>query len=227
MNLNSILIVSDLEGCYAVEKFSETRCSGKALENSRKLHTLQLNILIQSIRSFNKKIALHVWDSHGCGGINKKEIDDVDNFIHHGKFNFINYLKENHIDAVFFDSAHAKNRTPCANLCHTMSSIRIKRYVLNGNEIGEIGLRSVMAGELDIPVFYVNGDDKACTEAKSIMPWIVTTVTKHSRGIQKIARIPCSEVFKLIREDVYIALKSAEKMRPRKYHKLILILNGN
>jgi D-aminopeptidase len=48
------------------------------------------------------------------------------------------------------------------------------------------------------------------------MPWIVTTVTKHSREIQKIARIPCDEVFKSIREDVDRALKSAEQMRPLK-----------
>ena len=214
MKINNIFIISDLEGAHSIKRFSQTRRQGPELERSRNIHTEQVNSLIRGIRSFNAAIGIHLWDSHGCGGINRQCLDTVESFLPPGRIHLLDYFKLNNIDALFFESAHAMSNTHNANLCHTMSSRTISKYFLNGAEIGEIGLRAAVAGSVNIPVLYLNGDDKACEEARAIMPWIITTETKKSIGLQNALDYPRDKVLEAIRLDAQQALLIVEKMLP-------------
>jgi D-amino peptidase len=213
MRVNNVFIISDLEGAHSVERFSQTRRPGPALENARRLHTGQVNAVIRGIRAFDPAVGIHLWDSHGHGGIDRRLLDPVEKFIPPGGFHLLDYFKSRKIDALFFESAHAMSRTPRANLSHTMSSRTISRYILNGAEIGEIGLRAIVAGAAGVPVFYLNGDDKACGEARLHMPWIVTTETKKSVGLQEARHAPRDKVLEAIGRDVYKCLQAAGEMR--------------
>jgi D-amino peptidase len=214
MPVQNLFIISDLEGAHSVTRFSQTRRPVSALERARHLHTAQVNAMVRGIREFNPQIRVHLWDSHGNGGICRDDLDDVYAFLPHGWIHLADYFKSQKIDALFFESAHAMSRTPHANLCHTMSSQRVKRYVLNGHDVGEIGLRSAIAGSVNVPVLYLNGDDKACAEAQAIMPWIVTTTIKISTGLQTAKELPRDAIMATIASDVARALQQFPASRP-------------
>jgi D-amino peptidase len=95
-----------------------------------------------------------------------------------------------------------------------MSSRTVKRYVLNGSDIGEIGLRAAIAGVANVPVLYLNGDDKACAEARAIMPWITITTTKISVGLQTAKELARDAVIATIVRDVGRALEQFQAARP-------------
>lgn len=207
MPVRNVFIISDLEGAHSVTRFSQTRSPGRALEKARRLHTEQANAMIRGIREFDPEIRVHVWDSHGHGGIDRDGLDDVHAFLPPGWLHLVDYFESQKIDALFFESAHAMGCTPRANLSHTMSSRKVLRYVLNGSDIGEIGLRAAIAGEANVPVSYLNGDDKACAEARAIMPWIITTTTKISISLQSAKELPRDTVMANIASDVAKALQ--------------------
>lgn len=85
------------------------------------------------------------------------------------------------VDAAFLLGYHAMAGTPGAILAHTWSndgqSLRI-----NGREMGEIGLCAAYAGWYGVPVVFVSGDDKACTEARSLLGDVETVVVKQGLG---------------------------------------------
>lgn len=214
MPIQNVFIVSDLEGAHSVTRFVQTRKPGTALENARCLHTEQVNAMLAGIRDYNCDIRIHVWDSHGLGGIHRSDLGPVHAFLPPGRIDLVDYFRRFCIDAICFESAHAKNHTPRANLCHTMSSRKIDRYIINGSDIGEIGLRAAIAGAAGIPTVYLNGDDKACSEARALMPWITTTTTKTGTGLQTADNLPRRVVLNAIKNDSCKAFQQIQNMHP-------------
>jgi D-amino peptidase len=91
-----------------------------------------------------------------------------------------------------------------------MSSRNIEYYSLNGRLIGEFGLRASIAGELGVPTIYLTGDDKACLEAKKLIPEIVITETKRGKGWESAISRDIKEVHEAMGHDVQEALTRAE-----------------
>lgn len=64
-------------------------------------------------------------------------------------------------------------------LNHTHSK-RVKKIVLNGKEIGEIGMSVIYALACGVNPVFICGDDKAVQEAKSHLPGIEGVIVKNS-----------------------------------------------
>ena len=109
-------------------------------------------------------------------------------------------------DALLFVGQHAMANTSNAHLCHTYSRRRISKVILNGCEIGEIGLGSGIAGYYGVPLAFLSGDDKAVAEARDLVPTVATATVKLGLSTSSCASVPREEAVRSIREGVELAL---------------------
>jgi D-amino peptidase len=109
--------------------------------------------------------------------------------------------------------AHARAGTPAGNLCHTMS-LGIRRYVLNGIEMGEIGLQAAIAGHYGVPFVFLAGDAHACREVEALIPGVVTVPVKIGISLHSaLARSP-EDAREMIRRGAEQALSAIGKVEP-------------
>lgn len=103
--------------------------------------------------------------------------------LENGKWRWMPGLNET-VDAFMVMGHHAKPGTEGSFLHHAQSldwaDIRI-----NGVSVGEIGIESCYAGNWNIPVIMVQGDEATCIEAEELLPGIVTAVVKHAVSYEK------------------------------------------
>lgn len=105
---------------------------------------------------------------------------------------------------------HAKDNTEDAVIAHTFSSRAYQWIKVNGVEIGEISLDAAVAGALGAPVIFVASDDKGVAEAKRLLPWAETVVTKQALGWNAaISKHP-----KRVEREIYDAARRAVERLP-------------
>lgn len=68
-------------------------------------------------------------------------------------------------DVAFFVGYHAKAGTAGAVLNHTMFPQMLHKILINGTEVGEMGINAGLAKHHNVPVGLVTGDDKTSAEA--------------------------------------------------------------
>ncbi|MFX0098513.1 MAG: M55 family metallopeptidase [Candidatus Hodarchaeota archaeon] len=213
--LSNIFILTDLEGVSGVTRFEQSREAGPLKEEAMGLLTKEVNALIRGINDLDPGINIHVWDGHGSGGIHQGDLLPVKKYLpHSGRLNMVKYFRENGIQALLFAGQHAMSFTFNGNLCHTMSSRAVEYYTLNGELVGEFGLRAAIAGEIGVPTIYIAGDDKACEEARKLIPNIVTTVTKVGTGRESADCVPPEKVYEMLHDDVQVALSRFNEIKP-------------
>ena len=67
----------------------------------------------------------------------------------------------------------------------------ISRVLVNGQELGTIGIHAALCGAQKVPVALVSGDNHACAEAEVLLPGVRTCTTKWGFGFQAAKlRIP-------------------------------------
>jgi D-amino peptidase len=119
-------------------------------------------------------------------------------------------------EAMIFLSYHSMSLTPGGTLAHSYNSRQIQRMWLNGREAGEIAVDAAIAAEYNVPVVMVSGDDKACAEARSWLPGVVTCQTKKGTGPQSADLLPVEESRRLIKQKTQEALAKRTEIRPIK-----------
>ena len=70
-----------------------------------------------------------------------------------------------------------------AVLCQTLAP-SIQRVLINGQDLGTIGIHAALCGTQNVPVVLVSGDNHACAEAESLLPGVRTCTTKWGFGFQ-------------------------------------------
>jgi len=103
--------------------------------------------------------------------------------LENGKWRWMPGLNET-VDGFMVMGHHAKPGTEGAFLHHAQSldwaDVRI-----NGISVGEIGIESCYAGNWNIPVIMMHGDEAGCREAEQLLPGIVTAAVKHAVSYDK------------------------------------------
>ena len=182
-----IYIVTDLEGPAGVNMWVQTR-EGATPENlaAKHLLTAETNAAIDGILDANSDAEIIVMDGHGSGGLIFELLHPRAKYIMHGvrDAGYNSFADAALYDALMFVGQHAMAGTPAAPLCHTFSSRSIEYYKLNGQFIGETGYIAALFGYYNVPAIFLSGDDKACIEAKSHVPNIVTVPVKEGLGVQ-------------------------------------------
>ncbi len=204
-----VFFVTDLEGAAGVSNWSQTRVPGPKLQAARKLLTNEINSVVEGL--YRKAEALEllpdfkisVWDGHGHVGTVFEELDPRVTKYKQGDPRGCHGLyaqalgEDPPMDAVGFIGQHAMAGTG-GNLCHTYSSQRVSRYVLNGRDIGELGTRGLLAWSMGVPTVFVSGDDVACREGQDLVPGIVAVSVKRSLGVVEAESISPVESCQLL-----------------------------
>ena len=86
-------------------------------------------------------------------------------------------------DAAMLLGHPAKAGTWGAVLCQTLAP-SISRVLVNGQDLGTVGLHAALCGAQDVPVVLVSGDNHACAEAEALLPGVRTCTTKWGFGFQ-------------------------------------------
>ena len=127
--------------------------------------------------------------------------------------------------AAVFIGYHASAGTPNAILEHTWSG-RITEVKLNGISLPEAGLNALIAGDFNVPVVFISGDQAVCDQVRGLLGEIETVAVKKGIGAATLSLHP--EVSgQLIREGVERALRNLGKYKPYRLtppYRLVLTL---
>lgn len=114
------------------------------------------------------------------------------------------------IDALAIIGQHAMAGTINGFIDHTSDPKTLCRYMINGEEHGEMGQMTLYAGFYGIPLVYVSGDEACCDETHRLYPHAATTPTKRGTGWDTCELYAVDEVRANLRRDIAKALASID-----------------
>lgn len=207
-----IYILTDLEGVAGISKFEHCNTEGQYYLRSCDLLTEEVNAAVEGALAGGVDEVV-VWDGHGPGGINPEKIHYEAKLIS-GRNNIKYCGLDSSYDGMMIIGQHAMNRVEEGNLCHSYSSRGISRMLLNNQEIGEIGMRTIMAGFLDVPLILISGDDKACQEAKDLIEDVVTVPVKKGLSREDALSLSPEKSREEIKTKVKYAIENINRVEP-------------
>lgn len=210
-----ICIVTDMEGLAGLDHWDQ--CYAQADDAPEYLHGLA-----QLAADTNAAVAgcfdagateVVVWDGHGRNAqkaFTRVALDPRASLqrLEHGA-----PLRLVGLDAstagVVMVGQHAMAGTLHGFLDHTQSPHTICRFLIDGEEHGEMSQFALHAGAFGVPLLHVSGDEALCAEARRLFPWAATTATKRGTGWATCELYPVAAVRAQIRRDVAQAISRA------------------
>ncbi len=197
----NIYIMADMEGISGVYSNEQVTPNGSAqYQNACKLMINDINTCAKACKQagVNK---VYVRDCHACASnINYSDLSEYVDYCILGNTGTNRFAFIEECDAVILLGYHAMAGTHNAILEHSMSSKSIQNYKINGVLAGEIAIDSAIAGEYNKPIIMVSGDDKACAEAKAILPNVITCEVKKSLSSFGGMLLPPKQAYELIKK---------------------------
>lgn len=207
-----IYILTDIEGVAGVVDWEHGSPAGRYYDRSKRLLTQEVNAAIEGALEAGATEVV-VWDGHGPGGMDPELLHPAAKILFGRGFPKGLGLDAS-FDALFFVGQHAMNLTPDANLCHSYNSRGVHRMLLNGQEIGELGMRVILAGYFGVPVALVTGDDKTCAEARAMLEDVETVAVKQSTGRQSALCLSPAQAREAIKAGAKRALGRLADFKP-------------
>lgn len=212
-----VYVSVDMEGIAGIVLREQLKRGESLYEEARHLLTKEVNIVVESLLA-EGATEIIVKDAHGSG------FNFLVDQLHPQATYCFGALKVNQrfpgldtsFDAALLIGYHAKGGEEKAFSDHTMTSRGWQSVSLNGKQIGEIGLDSLLFGLHDVPVIMVSGDDKTCREAHDELGPIVTYETKQAFGRHAGLLKPPQRVYKEISEAIGNAIKRRSTCKPYK-----------
>jgi D-amino peptidase len=138
-----LYILTDIEGVAGVANFEDYSYStGRFYPLSRHLLTMEVNAAVEGALAAGADDIV-VLDGHGPGGINVEEIHPEAKLLHGTGYPPTLGLDQTY-DAMFFVGQHAMSHAERAGMAHTYSSRTVEHMLLNGERIGEFGMRTLL-----------------------------------------------------------------------------------
>lgn len=204
-----IFINTDLEGVSGFarrEYIASSLGRPDLIAEARKLLAGDVNACIAGCFRCGVE-AVTVRDGHAGGGnLKRSEVDDRADFID-GPMGNQRFSILRDYDAFIQLGVHSMANTHGGILEHTFNSSSIQNVWLNGERIGEIGILAKIAAEYEVPNILVTGDDKACAEARAILPEIISCEVKKGYSCYGGFFPPLSVTRKLIEEKTEEAIQ--------------------
>ena len=177
-----ILIVTDLEGAGGVNDADEQLLPGqRRYIESRRILIGEVNAAVEGARAAGASEVV-IWDGHdGSRTLSVDEIHSAAKLLQGRPTPADYYLSEKLYDGIIFIGQHAMAGTRNGVLAHSQS-FGVKRILINGHEVGEIGQVAAIAGYFAIPVIMLAGDDAACSELVALQPGTITVAVKRLAG---------------------------------------------
>jgi len=119
-------------------------------------------------------------------------------------------------EALILLGYHGMAQTKNALFAHSFSSATIQMMYLNGKPVGEIGIDASIAGEHNVPVVMVSGDDKTMNEAKEWISGVVTCQVKKGTSHLSGKCLTLKQSHDLIKMKTVQALEKRNSIKPVK-----------
>ena len=213
-----ILISADMEGISGIVAGEQVDSrSGKEFEWARELMTQEVNYAIEGAFDGGAKEVI-VNDSHG--GMRNIIPDKL-----HPEATLISgSLKElsmvqglsNDVDGLFLVGYHGRRGTRGSILDHTYSGRVLRRLKINEVELGETGMNALVAGEFDVPVLLVTGDNTVCKEAGELLEGVYTVQVKEGLSRYAAHCLHPQKAGELIKQKAKEAVKDISGFEPFK-----------
>ncbi|MEO0269595.1 MAG: M55 family metallopeptidase [candidate division WOR-3 bacterium] len=176
-----VFISIDIEGIEGIVSLDHTRREGKDYEKARKWMTNHLLSVINSLKK-NGVEEIIVNDSHGdMSNILFDEIPENVRLITGNlkKLSMVEGVEG--CDAGIFLGYHSRAGSRGV-LDHTYFGRVIYEVRINDKPVGEFTINAYVAGNFDVPIIFLTGDDEVIKEARAIIPEIEYVITKEARG---------------------------------------------
>jgi D-amino peptidase len=171
------IIVADIEGVTGVTTYEQAEKS----EYAKGMLMHDLGAVIQGIKSAGAH-EITLYDMHTDG--RNIKLDELENDISVIVGKPINPRKyksaEGKFDGLFLVGLHAMSSKKSL-LAHSYLR-EYEKILINGTEVGEIGVEAAMAGEQGIPLVFMSGDSAGCAETKALIDTAVCVEVKKSLG---------------------------------------------
>lgn len=225
-----VFIITDMEGTAGVYNFEDYAYpTGKYYELARKLVTGEVSAAVQGALDGGATEVI-VLDGHGAGAINIQELHPEAKLIAGGGYDFTTTI-DSTFSAAFMIGQHPMAHAPGGNMDHSWSSQTIHAAWLNGKEIGEIGVNTILAGYYGIPMVLLTGDTAACNEMKALIPNAVTVAVKEGISRASARSLSLQKARELIRTGAKEAIQRLSEIQPYfveppytfiyQYHKIV------
>ena len=119
-------------------------------------------------------------------------------------------------DGVIFTGYHTSTDNLEGVRAHTFSSARLTSVKVNGKVMSEGSWNAAIAGEFDVPVILVSGDDAAVDEVTSLIGNAERAVVKESISFHSAKSLHPEAAYDLIAEKTSVAVKNIKKYKPYK-----------
>ena len=120
------------------------------------------------------------------------------------------------VDAAIFIGYHASTNNTKGVRAHTFSSANLTRVALNGVAVTEGAWNAAIAGEFNVPVIMMSGDDAAIAEVRSVIGPIEAAETKRTLGFHAANTLTPQASYDLIRNTVRAAMARRQDFKPYK-----------
>lgn len=218
----NIYIIVDMEGISGIMSREQVSITEPGRYNEgRMLMVKDINACVEACHEAGADKII-VRDAHGSGNnVIWSELSPLADWYVMGNTGQIRFPGLDECDAVILLGYHAMAGTPGGILEHSFNSKRIQNLWINNIKAGEIAVDAAAVGEYDKPVILVTGDDKACKEAKTILPWVITAEVKRGITWSGGMLLPPEKAYELIKEKTREAISKFSEMKPLIFEKPI------
>ncbi len=205
----------DMEGIAGIILPQQLRRGESLYNEARQLLTKEVNVIVESLVQ-EGATEIIVKDAHSSG------FNFLMEHLHPAATYCVGGLKTEQrfagvdasFDGAFLIGYHGKGGVKDAIRDHTMTSKGWQYLKLNGHEIGEIGLDSLLFGLHEVPVLLVTGDDKTCAEAKETLEHVTTYQTKIGLGRHRGLLKAPQKVYQDLEGVIKQAVENKAKVQP-------------
>lgn len=179
----NVYVMVDIEGISGIYTRQQVIPSEPRFYEGRKYMTADVNACTRGLKAAGVD-KVYVCDCHGGSYslIWDEVSDDADYYIC-GDTAEKRFWGIEDCDAVILLGYHAMAGTHSAVLEHSWSSKNVQNIYINDQKVGEIAMDAAVAGEHNVPIIMVSGDDKACAEAKELLPDVVCAEVKKGTAV--------------------------------------------
>jgi D-amino peptidase len=120
------------------------------------------------------------------------------------------------VDAAIFIGYHAGTNNPTGVRAHTFSSATLARVAINGVNVTEGSWNAAIAGQFNVPVIMMSGDDAAIAEVRKAIGNIEAAETKRTLGFHSANTLTPQASYTAIGQHVAAAFKRIGDFKPYK-----------
>lgn len=120
-------------------------------------------------------------------------------------------------DAAAFVGYHAPAGVADAVLDHSYSDETIYELRINGQPCSEARINAAVAGCFDVPVVFISGDQSACADARTFLPWVEAVQVKRAIGRYAADSLSPTAACDAIRSGIQIALRETRSRKAAPY----------